>query len=332
MDAKRSPPLVVLSRRDLAALMPFAEYVDAVADAFRLHAEGRAVLPTPVQIPAEGGAFHIKAGHLPIGPGYAAIKVNGNIPNNRAIRGLPTIQGAILLFDASTGSPVALLDSIEITIQRTGAATAVAARYLARPESRVATVCGCGEQGRVQLAALRHGLDIRRVFLFDQNRAAAEAFAAAIAGEGLDVDLPGTLSAATLASDVIVTCTPARKPLLGVADVRPGTFIAAIGADNPEKSEIDPALMARALVVTDSTEQCVHMGDLHHAIDAGTMQRSDVHAELGELVIGRKPGRTSSNEITMFDGSGVGIQDVAASARAFELARERGAGRSLDLG
>jgi alanine dehydrogenase len=332
MDAISSPPLVVLSRRDLIALMPFADYVDAVADAFRLLAEGRAVLPAPVQIPAAGGAFHIKAGYLPIGPGYAAIKVNGNIPDNRAIRGLPTIQGAILLFDASTGSPVALLDSIEITIKRTGAATAVAARHLARPQSRVATICGCGEQGRVQLQALRHQRDLRRVFLFDRDRAAAATFAAEIVREGLDVDLPDTLRAAALESDVIVTCTPAREPFLGIADVRPGTFIAAIGADNPDKSEIDPALMARALVVTDSTAQCVHMGDLHHAIRAGTMRQADVHAELGELVAGGKPGRTSPEEITLFDGSGVGIQDVAASVRAFELARERGAGRILHLG
>jgi alanine dehydrogenase len=332
MDAKLSPPLVVLSRRDLAALMPFAEYVEAVANAFRLHVEGRAFVPAPVQIPAQGGAFHIKAGHLPIGPGYAAIKVNGNIPNNRTTRGLPTIQGAILLFDASTGSPVALLDSIEITIKRTGAATAVAARYLARPDSRVATICGCGEQGRVQLTALRHEFDIRRVFLFDQDSHAAEAFAAEIAREGFDVDLPRNLRDATLASDVIVTCTPARTPFLGIADVRPGTFIAAIGADNPDKNEIDPALMARARVVTDSTDQCVTMGDLHHAIRAGTMQRTGVHAELGELVIGGKPGRTDPDDITLFDGTGVGIQDVAASVRAFELARERGAGRSLDLG
>jgi ornithine cyclodeaminase/alanine dehydrogenase len=227
---------------------------------------------------------------------------------------------------------VALLDSIEITIKRTGAATAVAARHLARADSRVATICGCGEQGRVQLVALRHGLDIRRVFLFDQDRAAAEAFALEIAREGLEVDVPDTLSAATLASDVIVTCTPAREPFLGIADVRPGTFIAAIGADNPEKSEIDPALMARALVVTDSTEQCISMGDLHHAIRAGTMRQADVHAELGELVAGRRPGRTSPDEVTLFDGSGVGIQDVAASVRAYELAREKNAGRSLDLG
>lgn len=331
MDVKPSPPLVVLSKQDLTALMPFGAYVDVVADAFRLHAEGRSVSPPPMHIPAEAGGFHVKAGSLPIGAGYTAIKVNGNFPNNRATRGLPTIQGAILLFETASGSPVALLDSMEITLKRTGAATAVAARYLARPESQVAMIFGCGTQSRVQLAALRHLLDIRRVFLCDTDSAAAEAFAAEIAREGLDVDVPAKPRRAARASDVIVTCTSAHAPILGLSDVRAGTFIAAIGADNPEKSEIEPALMAKARVVTDVTEQCGHMGDLHHAIEAGAMRASDVHAELGELVAGRKPGRTEAHEITLFDGCGIGIQDVAASARAYELARNSEAGSKLSL-
>ena len=213
-----------------------------------------------------------------IGPGYAAFKVNGNLPDNRAKHGLPTIQGAILLFDAATGSPVALIDSIEITLQRTGAATAVAARHLARPDSQVATIYGCGAQGRIQLAALRHVLDIRRVFLIDRDAAAAERFAGEIAG--LDVDVPAVPREVARASDVIVTCTSSNAPFLGPDDVRPGTFVAAIGADNLDKSEIDPALMARARVVTDLTEQCRHMGDLHHSLAAGTMRVADVHAEL----------------------------------------------------
>jgi alanine dehydrogenase len=326
-----APPLVVLSRDDLAALVPFGDYVDAVADGFRLLADGRAVLPAPMHIPAAGGGFHVKAGQLPIGAGYAAFKVNGNFPGNRAKHGLPTIQGAILLFDAARGSPVALLDSIEITIQRTGAATAVAAHYLARPESQTATIFGCGVQARIQLTALRHALDIRRVFLVDTDAAAADRFAAEAARDGLDVDVPVKPSKAALASDVIVTCTSAQAPFLGIADVRPGTFIAAIGADNPDKSEIEPALMAKARVVTDLTEQCCHMGDLHHALDAGTMQLGDVHAELGDLVSGRKAGRTTPEEITLFDGCGIGIQDVAAAVCAYALARQRQAGRQLTL-
>lgn len=331
MDPRLPPSLIVLSKQDLTALMPFGEYVDAVADAFRMHAQGRAVLPPPLHIPAHGGGFHVKAGLLPIGPGYAAFKVNGNFPNNRAAHGLPTIQGGILLFDASTGSPVALLDSIEITIKRTGAATAVAAHYLARPESRVVTIFGCGVQGRVQLTALRHELDVRQIFLVDNDAAVAEAFAAEVGREGLDVDVPVKPQKAAIASDVIVTCTSAHAPFLGPGDVRAGTFVAAIGADNPEKSEIAPALMKKAQVVTDLTEQCSHMGDLHHAIRAGAMQVADVHAELGDLVSGRRPGRTAPEDITLFDGSGVGIQDVAASVRAYALAKQRNAGRSLDL-
>src|SRR6185436_11708021 len=315
-NAKLPPALIVLSREDLTALMPFGDYVDAVADAFRMHAEGRSVAPPPMHIPADGGGFHVKAGSLPIGPGYAAFKVNGNFPDNRVTHGLPTIQGAILLFDTSTGSPVALLDSIEITIKRTGAATAVAARYLGRPESQVAMIFGCGTQSRVQLAALRHQLDIRRVFVHDTDAAAAAAFASEAAREGLEVDVPVKPRAAARASDVIVTCTSARTPFLRPDDVRAGTFIAAIGADNPEKNEIEPSLMAKARVVTDLTEQCNHMGDLHHAIRAGAMQATDVHAELGELVAARKTGRTQAHEITLFDGCGVGIQDVASAARA----------------
>jgi len=331
MDVKPSPQLIVLSRDDLAAVMPFGEYVDAVADAFRMHSLGSAILPPPMHIPTTSGGFHVKAGLLPIGPGYAAFKVNGNFPGNRQQHGLPTIQGGILLFDASTGSPVALLDSIEITTQRTAAATAVAAHYLARPDSRTVTIFGCGVQGRVQLTAIRHERDIRQVFLVDNDTQAAEAFAGELAGQGIDVDVPIKPKKAALASDVIVTCTSAHAPFLGPADVRSGTFVAAIGADNPEKSEIEPALMKKARVVTDLTEQASYMGDLYHAIKAGAMRAGDVWAELGELVAGTKPGHSAPEEITLFDGSGVGIQDVAASVRAFTLARKRNAGNSLRL-
>ncbi|HZO47035.1 MAG TPA: ornithine cyclodeaminase family protein [Xanthobacteraceae bacterium] len=325
--------IILLSRSDIETLMPFGDYVEAVANAFRLQAEGQATTPAPLHIPAEGGGFHVKSASLPLGRRYVAIKTNANFPQNRRLRDLPTIQGAILLFDAEDGRPLAFLDSIEITIKRTGAATAVAARYLARPDSRTATICGCGEQGRIQLAALRHVLDIRRVFAWDREAAAAAGFADAMSKRhGIDVEAPASLRAATLESDVIVACTPSRQPYLGPGDVRAGTFIAAVGADNPDKSEVHPDLMARATVVTDILAQCATMGDLHHAIAAGRMTLEAVHAELGDLVAGRRVGRSRADEITIFDSSGTGIQDVAAAARAFELAHERGVGTRFRLG
>src|SRR5436305_3217008 len=215
MDAQARPlavmnDITVLSRADLAALMPFGDYVEAVAEAFRLHADGQSMLPDPMHIPANGGGFHVKAASLALGTGYVAVKTNSNFPDNRK-RGLPTIQGAILLFEATNGVLLALIDSIEITIKRTGAATAVAARYLARPDSHTATICGCGAQGRVQLEALRHRLDIRRVFLFDNDRTTAEKFAGEIATDrALDVQVASTLRSATHESDVIVTCPTAQ--------------------------------------------------------------------------------------------------------------------------
>src|SRR5258707_4633154 len=159
---------IILSRQDLRAAMRFGDSVEAVADGFRLLAESRCASPVPTQIDVAHGAFHLKPASLPRGPGYVAVKINGNFRDNRARHGLPTIQGAVLLADASNGTPLALLDSIEITRQRTGAATAVAARHLARPDSRTATVCGCGEQGGIQLMALRHALGhLRQAFAWD---------------------------------------------------------------------------------------------------------------------------------------------------------------------
>ena len=221
---------------------------------------------------------------------------------------------------------------MEITIKRTGAATAIAARYLARPDSRVATICGCGEQGRIQLAALRHVLPIERAFAWDSDHAAAEAFAREASDQpGLEVAVARDLRDATLQSDAIATCTTSATPYLGWDHVRPGTFIAAIGADNPEKSEILPELMARATIVTDIAAQAITMGDLHHAIRTGALTADAIRADLGELIAGRKPGRTSPEEITIFDSTGTGIQDIAAAARAFERARERGAGSRVSL-
>jgi alanine dehydrogenase len=324
--------IIVLSGAELASLMSFGDYVEAVADGFRKHAEGRTVSPAPMHIPAQDGGFHVKAAALAIVHSYAAIKTNANFPKNRGHAGLPTIQGAILLFDATNGRPLALLDSIEITSKRTAAATAIAARYLARLDSRVATICGCGEQARAQLAALRHALKIERVFGWDIDPAAAEAFAHQMAEQqGIDVTAVSNLADATHQSDVIVTCTSSTAPYLGSDHVSPGTFIAAVGADNPEKSEILPELMARALVVADVTSQVVTMGDTHHAIRHGVITAHAIHAELGELVTGRKTGRTKPAEITLFDSTGTGIQDAAAAACAYERARERGAGSRVSL-
>jgi len=330
------PPVVVLTRRDIAGLMTPADYRHAVARAFVAAAEGRATCPAPMHITASGGGFHVKgagfaAGELtPQGRAYAAFKVNGNFPGNPA-RGLPTIQGALVLCDGESGSILALMDSLEITLNRTAAATAVAAQHLARRDSEVITVCGCGDQAPAQLRALCDVLPLRRGFAWDRDRRRAERFARVAAGLGVDIAVADELSAATRGSDVIVTCTTAAEPFLRRADVREGAFVAAVGADWPTKSEIAPDLMAAAAVYVDDLDQCLAMGDLRHAVAAGLMAASDVRGDLAGLAAG-KAVRSHAAEITLFDSTGVAIQDVASAALLFEKAAGADIGRLVPLG
>jgi alanine dehydrogenase len=263
---------------------------------------------------------------------YFAAKVNANFPENPAKRGLPTIQGVLALFDAESGVPLALMDSIGVTILRTAAATAVAARHLSLPDARRVTIVGCGAQALAQLAALQVVRPIEHVFAFDIDAGRREAFArSASQSLGIPVAAVDALSKATRASEIIVTCTPSRTAFIGVADVSPGTFVAAVGADNEHKQEIEPALLARAAVVADSIEQCATIGDLHHAIASGAMTMADVRAELSAVVVNPALGRRTGDEIVVFDSTGVAFQDVAAAAIVFERAMAAGVGQSVEL-
>jgi alanine dehydrogenase len=323
----------ILTRRDVQSLLGWDECIAAVEDAFRLHAEGRSLGPGVLGVHAPHGGFHIKAAGLALDRLYFAAKTNGNFSDNPKRHGLPAIQGVIVLCDADDGSPLAVMDSIEVTIRRTAAATAVAARHLAPPDARAVTICGCGTQGQAHLQALRRVLPLERAFAFDADAAAARAFAEKTSEAlGIPVSPVASPAAGLAESTVCVTCTPSRKAFLMRGDVRPGTFVAAVGADNPHKQELDPALMAAALVVTDITEQCATIGDLHHALEAGVMTRDAVHAELADVIAGRKPGRRSPEDIMVFDSTGTALQDVAAAAVVYERARAANVGIGVALG
>lgn len=318
---------LLLNRHDVRELLTLDDCMEAVERAFAIAGKGGAPAPAVLGFPAEDGGFHIKAASLDLGHRYFAAKLNGNFFRNRERFGLPNIQGVVILSDAEHGFPLAVLDSIEITILRTGAATGVAARALARPDSRVVTVCGCGNQGRVSLRALERVLSIEKAYLWDIEADAAAAMAVEMQSEvGHPLEVVREFSPATRVSDVVVTCTPSKRAFLGKDDVRPGAFIAAVGADNEQKREIEPALMAAAKVVTDVTAQAAHIGDLHHAIGAGVMALQDVHADLGEILGGSRPAREDVDEIIVFDSTGTALQDVAAAALVYERARSLGRG------
>jgi alanine dehydrogenase len=324
---------LVLTRRDVQALLALDECIAAVEAAFRLHAEGRSLAPGVLSVPAREGGFHIKAAGLELGRLYFAAKTNGNFSANPSRRGLPAIQGVIVLCDAEDGRPLAVMDSIEVTVRRTAAATAVAAKRLARRDASSVAICGCGTQGRAQLQALARVLPLRRAHAFDADEAAARAYADEMSRAlGIEVTPATDLAAAVRTSDVCVTCTPSRRAFLGREHVAPGAFVAAVGADSHDKQELDPRLMAGATVVVDVLEQCAAIGDLHHALEAGLLTREAVHAELADLVTGRKPGRVRDDEITIFDSTGTALEDVAAAAIVYERAVAQGKGVAVALG
>ena len=324
--------MLILSRRDVLDLLTLPDCIEAVEGAFRLHAEGRALGPGVLAVQAVGGSFHIKAAGLAGERRYFAAKTNANFPENPRRHGLPTIRGTVVLADAEHGAPLAVMDSGSITALRTGAATAVAARYLARSDARTATVVGCGVQGEIQLAALAAVLPLERAWVLDLDHGRAEVMAAR-AGErlGLHVEAAKDLEAALRASDVAVTCTPSRRAFVTCAMVSPGMFIAAVGADNQGKQELEPELVVKATLVVDVLEQCAEIGELQHALAARLMARDAVHAELADVVSGRRPGRTREDEITVFDSSGTALEDVAAAVAVYEAARAQGRGTEVAI-
>ena len=302
---------LVLGRADIERVLTAEACIAAVEEAFRAHALGKVPAPGILGMHAAGGGFHVKAAFL---GAYFAAKVNANFPGNTD---RPTIQGALILFDTRNGTPLAIMDSASITALRTAAATAVAAKYLARPECGTALICGCGAQAAAQLQMLLAVRTPQRVLAYDRDATRAAAFAERFKGSAVS-----NLAEAVRTSDIVITCTTAERYLVAREMVQPGAFVAAVGADNEHKQEIDPQLLAAAKVITDLTEQAARIGDLHHAIAAGVMSAGQVHAELGEVIAGHKSGRARPDEIIVFDSTGTGLQDVAAAAAVFEAIKK----------
>ena len=323
---------LVLTRTDVLELLTLRDCIDAVERAFRAHAEGQTFGPGVLGLHVPDGGFHIKAAGLVAEPSYFAAKTNANFPENPKRFGRPVIQGTVVLSDARNGALLAVMESGSITALRTAAATGVAAKYLARSDARSATIIGCGVQGRMHLGALVAVLPLQRVRLVDVDAGRAKSLADhAEADLGLRAEIVSDVHAALRASDVCVTCTPARRAFVEPGDITPGSFLAAVGADNPEKQEVDPAVLAKATLVVDVLDQCAEIGDLHHALVAGAMTRADVHAELSEIVAGHRPGRTRADEITIFDSSGTALQDVAAAMSVYARAQAAGRGLKVDF-
>lgn len=324
--------VLVLSRADVERALTIDAVVEAVEQGFRQDPEG-ANLTYPVireQIPEHEGIFGVKAGYA-LPQEVLGLKAGGFWLQNLSRMNLPNHQSVMLLFDPRSGAPTALINANWITAIRTGAAGAVAARHLSRPDSTRVALIGAGAQSRTQLRALARVRTVQQVRVYDKAPGAAERLAAEFTGEAFTVR-PATSAEEALAdADIAVTTTPSYSPVVLDAWVQPGTHINAMGADTRGKQELEESLFRRAALVVDNLAQARVLGETQHAIGRGVITEAQVRAELGEVVAGRKAGRLSPDEITVYDGTGVSFQDLLTAQLAYDTALREGLGTRVTL-
>lgn len=323
----------VLGEAEVRSLIGREEALAAVRGGFARMGRGETMVPPQmiIWVPDHEGEVHVKAAHI-YGVANYAVKFASIFERNPE-KGLAAVTGMVLTFSAETGYLSGMLmDNGFLTDLRTGAAGALAADLLARKDVEQAAVIGAGIQGRYQLEALLDVRQPKRVRIFDVNAPAAEAYAAEMSEKaGVPVTVATSVQEALKGTDVVVSTTPSPSPHTMLEWVEPGSHYTAMGSDNPHKQELDARLLAAAgKLVVDSREMCAVNGELHHALDAGLMTVDDVHAELGEVAADLRPGRTSDDEITVCDLTGLGIQDTAVADFVMRQAIEQGVGRQLE--
>lgn len=325
--------VLVLRRNEVEELLSIPEAIEAVEDAFEAKGLGKTQMP-----PKSYVYFRKYHGDFRVMPAYlenldaAGVKIVNVHPENPIKHGLPSVMAVLFLLDPKTGVPLAIMDGTAITNIRTGAAGAVAAKYLARKDSKVVGMVGAGAQARTQLLALGEVLKIEEVRVNDSLPENSKRFASEMGKKlGFDVKVVDGTKETVKDADVVVTTTPVRKPLVMNDWISKGTHINAIGADAPGKQELDPDILKRAKVVVDDIKQAIHSGEVNVPLSTGLIARADIYGDLGEIVTGKKPGRTSAEEVTIFDSTGLAVQDIATDWVVYNKAKKKGIGREIDL-
>ena len=314
---------LLLTQSDVRSLATMEATVEAVENAFAAHGRGETQMPPKVyiELAQHCGDFRAMPAYL---DGAAGLKWVNCHAENPSRHGLPTVRGMYILSDPTNANALAVMDATWLTAARTGAAAAVASKHLARPESSTVGFVGSGAQARTILAALQVPFPNLEVVTSDQSDDAAEAFAAEVGGR------VGTVEEAA-GCDIVCTATPSRHPLIDRAWIRPGTHINAIGADAHGKQELDPQILLDSIVVVDDLPQATGSGEVNVPLRKGELTPEGIHASLGEIVAGLKTGRSDDHQITVFDSTGLAIQDVALARVVYEAARAQGIGDSIDF-
>ena len=325
--------ILMLGDGEVRALLTMEEAVKAVEEAFKEKNLGR------VQSPLKSYLFYERYnGDHRFMPAYlekldiAGVKMVNTHPENRSRYGLPTVAGIVVLADPKTGAILAILEATWITIVKTAAASAVATKYLAREEADTLGLVGAGLQAIAHLEALNQVMKLSKVKVWSRTRETAEKFVKRMAEQYADVKftVAETVREA-IACDVLATLTPSKKPIVMEGWVKPGTHINAMGADAPGKQELDPMILKGAKIVVDDFEHSSHSGEINVPLTRGLISKEDVYGEIGEIILGEKPGRTSLSEITVFASTGVAVQDIATAEIVYRKALRQGFGVRIDL-
>lgn len=320
--------MLIVPERLIAELVSPADAFAAIEACFAAMARGEAYnFPVVREALGEGRQYGFKSG-LDRAGSRLGVKAGGYFPANLA-RGIINHQSSVFLFDPETGRPLAMVGGNLLTALRTAAASAISIDRLARKDARVLGMVGAGHQAGFQLRAAARVRKFKRVVAWNLHPEMLPKLGAIAAELGLPFE-PVSLAELGTHADVIITITSSDKASLMDAYVKPGTHLACMGTDTVGKQEVEPALLARATMFTDEVAQAISIGEAQHAVMAGLISAADI-APLGDVLIGRHPGRTSDTEITVFDGTGVGLQDLAVAGVAVLRAKERGLGITVDV-
>jgi len=325
--------VLILTRKEVESCLSMRRTIEAVRDAYMAFANGRVQMPSVMHLDVHkyNGEIDIKSGFVEDFELIGTKIASGYYDNHKL--GLPPGVAIIVLLDLKTSMPLAIMDGSYITAYRTGAAGAVAASVLARKDSSIIGVIGAGTQGRMQILALKELFKIEEIRVWDRDEKRASCYATEMSDLlRIEVKNLSDRKDVVSGSDIVATVTASREPLVKLAWIEKGLHINAIGADGPGKQEHDPAIVKLAnKVVVDSLSQCRRIGEIQHAISQGLISDDDVYAEIGEILLGKKVGRESDDEITFFDSTGLAAQDIAAAHVVLTTAREKKLGYSVDL-
>lgn len=325
--------VLVLGESEVEQLITMEESIEAVEEAFRYKGLGEAQMPPKsyIYFPKFNGDFRTMPAYLNE-IGASGVKVVNAHPDNPEEYGIPNVMAIIILLEPETGEPLSVMSGTKITGMRTGAAGAVSAKYLAREDSDSVGLIGAGAQAKTQLFGLNQVFDLSDVWVYSPIEEERAEFANTMSDAlGIGINAVGEARKAVEGADIVVTVTPSRNPIVKDEWVKPGTHINAIGADAEGKQELEPEVLKRAKVVVDEWDQAFHSGEINVSVSEGSFSKEDLHADIGEVVTGEKPSRTSEGEVTVFDSTGLAVQDVATGWRVYEKAKEKDMGKELDL-